>query len=252
MMPISICIPMLFQTHSIKEGLREASKTGIKNVEIMRWYGEDLQEVKQVKESLGLNVVMLSTKPYNLVDPSQHDLFLNGLQRSIEAANLLDCENLVCISGDEWPDEPRDVQMKNLITILDRSAAIVGKAGITLNIEPINIKVDHPNQFLYRSAEAFEIVKKINNPHLKVLFDIYHQQITEGDLSRGISENIEWIGHFHAAGNPGRHEITEGEINYRSIFNCIKGTGYNGYIGLEYKPLKDPVTSIREIQTTMA
>ncbi|WP_102344751.1 hydroxypyruvate isomerase family protein [Bacillus sp. Marseille-P3661] len=243
----SICIPMMFQNKSIQEGLFETNKLGLKNVEIMRWYDEDIFELKKLKETLKLNIVLLSTKPQNLTDPSTHTEFLQGLNRTIETAKLLDCTNIVCISGDEQTGMTRSTQMRNLVDVLSEAAKMVERAGITLNLEPINTKIDHPNQFLSSSDEAFEIVKSINSPNLKVLFDIYHQQITEGDLIRRISENMEWIGHFHAAGNPGRHEITEGEINYKSILKYLEESGYNGYVGLEYIPLRDPGVGIHQI-----
>ena len=97
------------------------------------------------------------------------------------------------------------------------------------------------------SAEAFEIIEEVGSDRVKVLFDIYHQQITEGDLIRNIRENISRIGHFHAAGCPGRHELDTGELNYPNIFHAIREAGYTGYVGLEYFPEKPVLEGLRKL-----
>ena len=98
--------------------------------------------------------------------------------------------------------------------------------------------MDHPGYYLSSSEEAFSIVKEVDSENIKVLFDIYHQQITEGDIIRSICKNIDLIGHFHAAGNPGRHELDSGELNYPNIFRQIQESGYTGFMGLEYFPVR--------------
>ena len=119
-------------------------------------------------------------------------------------------------------------------------------AGVTLVIEPLNELVNHAGYYLVRSDEAFEIIDEVGSDHVKVVFDIYHQQISEGHLIHNITTNIDKIAHFHAAGNPGRHELSHGEINYPKIFDAIRQTNYAGYIGLEYWPLLDPVVGLKE------
>ena len=116
-----------------------------------------------------------------------------------------------------------------------------------LVIEPLNTYVDHAGYYLWSSDEAFQIVGEVNSPNIKVLFDIYHQQIMEGNIIPRIRKNINSIGHFHAAGSPGRHELDSGEINYPNIFEAIGEAGYTGYIGLEYFPLKDAVEGLKKL-----
>ena len=119
---------------------------------------------------------------------------------------------------------------------------------MTLVIEPLNTAVDHPGCYLSTSAEAAKIITETDSPSVKMLFDIYHQQITEGDLIRNILRYLPRIGHFHAAGNPGRGTILKGEIHYPAIFEAIDGTSYQGYAGLEYFPApEDAISSLREI-----
>ena len=129
---------------------------------------------------------------------------------------------------------------------MKKAGEIVARENITLVIEPLNQLVNHPGYHLSTSDDSFEVIERIDNPYVKILFDIYHQQITEGNLLVNISENIKQIGHFHAAGNPGRNEITKGEINYQHVFQTIKDLGYEGYIGLEYMVPGDPDEGLRE------
>ena len=116
---------------------------------------------------------------------------------------------------------------------------------MTAMLEPLNTAVDHSGQFLTRAEDAFNIVKQVDSPYVKVLYDIYHQQITEGNLLATITEHIADIAHFHGAGVPGRHELDCGELSYVSICREIDKLGYDGYLGLEYFPQEDVMIGIR-------
>src|SRR5699024_2840131 len=106
-------------------------------------------------------------------------------------------------------------------------------AGIVLEVEPLNGLVDHPGHFLQRSDEAVEIIDQVNSPYVKLVFDVYHQQITEGNVIRNATQYMEQINHYHIADNPGRNQPGTGELNYINILNAIQDTGYDGFIGLE-------------------
>lgn len=124
------------------------------------------------------------------------------------------------------------------------------EAGITLLVEPLNLKVEHAGYFLACSDEAFDIIAAVGSSKVMVLFDIYHQQITEGDLIRSIQSNAEAIGHFHAAGHPGRHEIATGEIRYEAVFGAIRGSSCDGDVGPEYFPQDTPEKGLESIMAT--
>ena len=132
-----------------------------------------------------------------------------------------------------------------------KAAEIVEKENMNLVIEPLNLLVNHPGYHLSTSEDSFDVIDKIGSDNVKILFDIYHQQITEGNLIQNITENINKIGHFHAAGNPGRNEITKGEIAYRHVFEAIDKLGYDRYIGLEYMTENDPVPGLIEARETI-
>ena len=142
---------------------------------------------------------------------------------------------------------PRDQQHQCLVDGLKAAAPMLETAGITLVIEPLNELVDHAGYFLIRADEAFQIIDEVASPNVKVVFDIYHQQISEGHVINNITANIDKIAHFHAAGNPGRHELTIGELHYPSIFEAIQQTSYDGYVGLEYWPKNDPLAGLQEV-----
>jgi hydroxypyruvate isomerase len=140
---------------------------------------------------------------------------------------------------------PRDDQHRSLVEGLRACVPYLRDAGVTLLVEPLNTAVDHSGYYLSGSDEAFDVIDEVGDPHVKLLFDIYHQQITEGHLIARITRNIDKIGHFHAAGNPGRHELDSGEIHYPAVFRAIDASGYDGLIGLEYFPLGEPLDGVR-------
>jgi hydroxypyruvate isomerase len=120
------------------------------------------------------------------------------------------------------------------------------KAGVTLLLEPLNDKYDHPDYWLTSSDLGGEICRRIGSKRLRMLFDCYHMQTMEGDLVNHIKRNIDVIGHFHSAGVPGRHEVFIGETNYPFVLSQIEQLGYQGVFGLEYAPSMDDETSLKQ------
>jgi len=169
------------------------------------------------------------------------------LEQSIQAAKRLKCKTLISQVGDAIVGTSRADQHAALVDGLREAASMLEAAGITLVIEPLNELIDHQGYYLVRSEEAFQIIDEVDSSNVKVVFDIYHQQISEGQLIANITSHIDKIAHFHAAGNPGRHELTRGELHYPSIFDAISATAYSGFVGLEYWPVGDALTGIREV-----
>lgn len=246
-MNLSVCIDALFNGKDFVESMRAVKGAGISAFEFWVWWTKDLQQIKKAKDELGMELVGFCTKFISLVDPSQRDSYLEGLAESIEAAKMLGCKNLITQVGNEIQGVSREEQHKSLVEGLKACVPILEKEGITLLVEPLNITVDHKGYYLYRSAEAFEIIDKVGSNNVKVLFDIYHQQIMEGNLIANITGNIDKIGHFHAAGTLGRHELPTGEIDYPNVFDAIDKTGYQGFTGLEYFPLKDAASGLTQL-----
>jgi len=245
-MKLSVCIDAVMRENDLTQSLTAIQKLGIGAFEFWAWWNKDIGQLAKLKQKLDLEVVTFCTKFVSLVDASKREEYITGLRESIEVAQQLDCKRLITQVGNEIPGMSRKVQRQHLIEGLKACVPLLEQSGITLLMEPLNIKVDHKGYFLYRSDEAFEIIAEVESNHVKILYDIYHQQITEGDLINTITQNLDKIGHFHAAGHPGRHELGNGEINYKAVFEAIRKAGYDGYVGLEYFPLSDPEAGIAE------
>ncbi len=134
---------------------------------------------------------------------------------------------------------------------IKQASKIVEEGNIILVLEPLNTLVDHPGYFLDSAKEGAKIIREINHPNIRLLYDIYHMQIMEGNIISTIEKNVDIIGHFHAAGVPGRHELYLGELNYLNIIKRIDELGYEGYIGLEYFPSIDSEESLRKTKEKM-
>lgn len=245
-MEYSVCIDALYGGRDFFEGMCETKESGISGIEFWSWWDKDIKKIAAEKERLKLSVAAMCTKFFSLVDPTQHEAYLAGLKESIMVAKDLDCHILISQVGADT-GQPRQEQYGYLCEGVKKAAEVLENSGITLVLEPLNTRVDHAGYFLSASKEAFAIVKEVNSRNVKVLFDIYHQQITEGDVMRRICENSTLIGHFHAAGNPGRHELNTGELNYPNIFRAIQETGYMGYVGLEYFPVASPLEGLKQL-----
>lgn len=173
-----------------------------------------------------------------MVLPSDHDRIEKQLRERIELGKKLGCLRLIGLSGNTRIDATYDQQMTNIVTYLERIAPILVDNNITLVLEALNPLVDHKGYFMTRTDQTMALIKAAGCPNIKMLFDIYHQQITEGNVIRNLTENIDHIGHFHVADNPGRHEPGTGELNYVNILKAIAATNYDGYVALEYGPSK--------------
>ena len=157
--------------------------------------------------------------------------------------------NVITFSGNRRglaDDEGRD----NCILGLKRVAKIGEDAGITICLELLNSKVDHKDYQCDHTEWGVEVVKAVGSPRVKLLYDIYHMQIMEGDMIRTIRDNIQYIGHFHTGGVPGRHELDDTqELNWRTIAQAIADLKFEGYFAHEFVPLKDPMASLKQAVT---
>jgi hydroxypyruvate isomerase len=246
-MRFSVCIDAVYHGTDFEQSLEAVKRLGFEAFEFWTWWDRDIDRLAKAKERLGLDISCFCTKFVSLVDESKREEYVAGLSETIETAERLNCRKLISQVGNELPGVPRSRQRQSLVDGLKACMPMLEEAGMTLLVEPLNLKVDHAGYFLSRSEEAFDIIREVDSPNVKLLFDIYHQQITEGDLIRSIEANQDLIGHFHAAGHPGRHELTTGEIRYESVFEAIQKCGYNADVGLEYFPVEAPEKGLRDV-----
>lgn len=247
-MNFSVCVDALYMNKDFRESVVSIKKAGYHKIEFWSWWDKDLDLIAKTLEEGQLKLTTFCTKFISLVDETKRSDYINGLRESISVAKKLNCNMLISQVGQELPGISREAQKQSLIAGLKASVPILEEENITLVIEPLNTLVDHPGYFLSESKEAFAIIKEVASKHVKVLYDIYHQQITEGNILSNIQNNIEFIGHFHAAGNPGRHELDTGELNYDIIVDIIEKTTYIGDIGLEYFPENNPTYGLEKLR----
>ncbi len=175
-----------------------------------------------------------------------HDKIEEAFRKYIPIAAKAGIPNVITFSGNRegMSDEEG---AKNTIIGLNRVKKIGEDHGVTICIELLNSKVDHHDYMCDHSAWGLQVVQAVNSPRVKLLYDIYHMQIMEGDLVRTIQKNIDWMGHFHTGGVPGRHELDgTQEVQWDGVMRGIAATNYRGYVAHEFVPTRDPLTSLRE------
>jgi hydroxypyruvate isomerase len=185
-----------------------------------------------------------------LNDKSMQSKFLEDFKNNIKAAAEYKWPNIICMAGDRKGISDEE-GMDNCHTILKEAVKIAEDSGVTICMELLNSRVNHPGYMCDKSAWGFELCRRVNSPRFKMLYDIYHMQIMEGDLIATIRKNIDMIGHFHTAGVPGRHELDENqEIYYPAVMRAIAESGYQGYVAHEYSSTRDPMESlVQAVQT---
>jgi hydroxypyruvate isomerase len=243
----SVCVDALFGGKDFIESASKVKKVGIGTIEFWQWWDRDIESIAMAKNRLGIEIWGFCTKFISLTDSLAREEYIEGIRESIAVAQKLGAKHLITQVGNEIQGISRGEQHKSIVEGLKACAPLLEGADITLVFEPLNTLVDHKEYYLHSSEEAFEICDEVCSNNIKVLFDIYHQQIMEGNLISTITKNIHKIGHFHAAGNPGRNELDSGEINYKEIFKAIKNSNYKGYMGLEYFPKDDVVLGLKKL-----
>jgi hydroxypyruvate isomerase len=246
-MQFSVCIDALFRGRPQGEALEAVKAAGFDNFEFWGWWDRDLEALHTKAQSLGLSCRTFCTRMVSLTDPAQRNGYLAGLRESIAAAKKMGVKILISQLGQDTGAR-RSFQHESIVAGLKAALPLLEDGGVTLAIEPLNGRVDHAGVFLESSDEGFEIVRQVDSGRVKLLFDIYHQQISEGDIISRISAHTDSIVHFHAAGVPGRQELDRGELNYPAIFKALDERGYRGFIGLEYFPAADAVEGLKKLR----
>jgi hydroxypyruvate isomerase len=262
MLKFAPCIEMMFTEHSDWYDRFEAAKdTGVDAVDFWSWGHRDVNKIKDLLDehkltiaSMGLSTTdpdigkINGAKGLLTRDPDAFDAYYKTCEESIKVAKLLGVPTLLATTGNTRSDNiTRYEQHANIILMLKHVAPLFEDAGVTLALEPLNILSNHMGYYLSSSYEAFEICNVVGSPRVKVLYDIYHQQITEGNLIPTIRKYFDMIGHLHVADVPGRHEPGTGEINYKNVFKAIKDLGYDKYVGLEYSPTIDTAETVKKV-----
>ena len=235
-MRLCVAIPCFFGKIPFCDALKKARELGFDAAETYNWKNLNFDEVKSTCEEIGIELMSMCTSDFRATVPEARAEYLAALRESCEAANKMGVKRLITQSGPDTGAE-RAVQHENLVATLTEAKPILEHYDVTLMLEPLNTYVNHPDTYLWSSAEGFDIVKEVDSKKVKLIYDIYHQQIMEGNIIPNAINNLQYIEHLHAAGSDGRHELWFGENNFEYIFKAIDEAGYKGACGLEYSPL---------------
>lgn len=244
-MRLCVPIPCFFKDIPFTEAIRLVGKLGFDAAETYDWRALDLNAVRAACEESGVQLLSMCTTEFRMTDPAFREAWLAGLRESCAAAKKMGVGRLITQVG---PDTgaPREAQHEAIVQTLRAARPILEESGITVMIEPLNTLVNHPGYYLWSAVEGFAIAREVGHPLVKVVYDIYHQQVMEGNIIPNITQNLDQIAHLHAAGHPGRHELQNGENNYSFIFAAADAAGYTGACGLEYFPLMPAKESLAE------
>lgn len=244
-MRFSVCLNAVFGKWPLAQALSHVQHAGVRDFEFWGWDGEDLSAIRHEKEKLQLRLAAMCVKLPPLTDGKRMDEVLPGLEATVQVCKMLNCKSVIAQTGPDVPGLSRREQHENVLKAVRMCVPVLEKEDITLLLEPLNTKIDHPGYFLAEAQEGFDLVDEAESSHVKVLYDIYHQHITEGVSIPLLEKNIHKIGHFHLAGHPGRHEpMVQDAIDTPAILRAIEASGYQGCVGLEYFPLADADESL--------
>lgn len=228
----------------LEEFARAISEMGLKGIDLLNdpndW---------PVAKKYGLVPTMV-TGAGNIPDACNrrdlHDKLQKEFEETIPRAAQNGVPNVITFSGNRKGMSDGE-GLENTVLMLNRAKGIAEKHGVTICLEFLNSKVDHKDYMFDHMAWGVEVIKRVNSPRVKILYDIYHAQIMEGDIIRTIRQNIEYIAHFHTGGNPGRNELDDTqELNWRTVAKAIADLNFQGYIAHEFMPKREPLKSLRE------
>ncbi len=255
-MELGLCLEMALTSLPFEDRVKTAARLGFKNVEI--WWvdsvfkgtPDQLAKLAQASSVTITNTVINApdgSVGSGLTDPRKSkDAWLDRARMTINYTKEAQIPNTIFLTGNRVPDLTDQQMLDSVIEWTKPAVDMAEKAGVTLLLEPLNDKYDHPDHWLTSSDLGAEICRKINSKRLRMLFDCYHMQVMEGDLVNHIRRNIDVIGHFHSAGVPGRHEVFTGETNYPFVLSQIEQLGYQGIFGLEFAPSMDDEASLTQ------
>jgi hydroxypyruvate isomerase len=261
MIKLSVCIEPFFEGLHYIDKIKKAAELGFKHYEY--WFHnlkfenggfqDEIKNFDAVAEVNNEHGISLNDFVFNhpdggikadLINIDHKQKLVDGLGVIIPLAKKAGCKKLISGSGNKIPGQKKEAGVEAMIDNLKTLAPLCEKEDITIILEPFNSRVDHPDYFLDDPHTALEVLKAVKSSHVKMLFDIYHMQIMDGNILAFLERNISYIGHFHVAGVPGRTEPMDCELNYPYILKEIDVMGYDGCFGLEYWPTMDDAESL--------
>jgi len=245
-MKFAFCLETLYAELPFIERLAAAERGGIESIEIWDWRGKDPEALSQQMGLLNISLSNMSgNRQFGMIDPNERRSFLQELSEAAAFAKSLGCCTLMLLSESLAEDDgavpistpfTHHEKIEQIIACGTQVCELAENLDLQIVIEPLNDILDHPRFFLNSSRLAFQIIKEINHPRVKVLYDIYHMAMMAENVLRDIEDNLDCIGYFHVADKPGRHEPGSGKIDFKPIWSLLKTLQYEGAIGFEFYP----------------
>ena len=229
--------------------IEEASRLGFQAVEMWPYENKDIDALVQACQKHKMEIVQFTAWGFTpgLNDPKNHDRFVQKIEEACKVAMRLGTRMMCVVAGNDIPGMTQRQMHDNVVTGLRRAVPIVEKHNITLILEQMNIRVDHKGHCLYGSEPTLRIIKAVGSARVKMLMDLYHAQITEGDLCGHIRENYEHAAYYQIADHPGRNDPGTGEIHYPRVLKQLHDLKYGGWVGLEFRPRGTELEAARAV-----
>jgi hydroxypyruvate isomerase len=223
-------------------GVAEIGLTAIDLLQPAEW-----ETAKQYGLTCSMGSIGGATIPNGLNNPVYHDAIVKAFEQHIPVAAKLGIPNVISFFGNVQPGMSEGEAVDNCVAGLNRGKKIAEDHGVTICVELLNSKVNHKGYQGDRTSFGVQVIKAVDSPRVKLLYDIYHMQIMEGDVISTIRQNRDFIAHFHTGGVPGRHELDDTqELNWLAVSRAIVDLGFKGFMAHEFIPTRDPMTSLRE------
>jgi hydroxypyruvate isomerase len=251
---LSVMLWTVFRNLPFEQRLAKVSEAGYHNVELVgeykHWSDADFDNANAARKHLGIRFDATAGLPHGIANPADREALLADLREALTPMEKLDCPAMIVLSGNAVPNLSREAQHQSCIESLKRAAALI--EGRQIAGQPIRLLLEcidpeeNPHYFLPSAAEAIEIVRAVNHPQVQFLYDIFHEQIAEGNLIEKLEKHIDVIGLIHVADVPGRHQPGTGEINYQNIFRKLAELNYQKMVAMEFLPTGDAVAELRQ------
>jgi hydroxypyruvate isomerase len=237
----------VFRSLPFEQRLEKVAEAGYRAVELVdefkHWQSADFARAAARRRSLEMTFDATAGLSSGIADPAQRGKFLEELGRMLPIMEKLECRSLIVLSGNAVSGLSREAQHQSCIECLQRAADLAAPHSVNLLLENIDPE-ENPKYYLTSSREGFEIVRQLNRPNVRFLYDFYHEQIAEGNLIETLEKNFAWLGLVHVADVPGRHQPGTGEINYANIFRKLAQLNYSGYMAMEFLPQGEPMSAL--------
>ncbi len=249
----SVMLWTVFTSLPMEDRLAKVAEAGYRNVQLVgefrMWTDDDYARVNAKRKSLGMTFDATTAVRHGLVNPQDRDALLAELNAALPIMEKLECPTLIITTGNIVPELSHEQQHQSCIDGLKAMAKVIeGKKinGQLMKIILENIDPEeNPKYYLTSVAEGFEIMKAVDHPQVRFLYDLYHEQIAEGNLIEKIQKNLPYIAVIHIADVPGRHEPGTGEINFLNIYRKLVELKYDGIVAMEFRPTGDPIAMLR-------